>query len=62
MFACLVPAIVIGAAAERGRVGPAMLFVFCWTTLCYDPLVTWIWAPNGWAAKWASLTSQEVCG
>ncbi|EIM21371.1 ammonium transporter [Wallemia mellicola CBS 633.66] len=55
MFACLVPAIMIGAAAERSRVAPAMVFIFVWTTLCYDPLVAWIWNPNGWAYKWGVL-------
>jgi Amt family ammonium transporter len=37
-FAALVPAIAIGAACERGRVGPTMLFVFCWATLVYCPM------------------------
>ncbi|GHJ87915.1 hypothetical protein NliqN6_4317 [Naganishia liquefaciens] len=55
MFACLVPAIVLGAAAERSRVLPAMVFIFCWTTLVYDPLAHWIWSSNGWAFKWGVL-------
>lgn len=33
MFASLVPAIILGAAAERSRFLPAMVFTFCWTTL-----------------------------
>jgi Amt family ammonium transporter len=36
MFACLVPAIVLGAACERSRVVPAMIFVFCWVS-CWFP-------------------------
>jgi Amt family ammonium transporter len=55
MFACLVPAIVLGAAAERSRVLPAMVFIFAWTTLVYDPLAHWIWSANGWAFKWGVL-------
>lgn len=55
MFACLVPAIVLGAACERSRVLPAMVWVFCWTTLVYDPLAHWIWSSNGWAYKWGVL-------
>lgn len=55
LFACLVPAIVLGAACERSRVVPAMIFVFVWTTLCYDPLAHWIWSSNGWAYKWGVL-------
>lgn len=54
-FAALVPAIFIGAACERGRVGPTMLFMFCWVTVVYCPLANWIWNPNGWAFKWGVL-------
>ena len=54
-FAALVPAILLGAAAERSRVFPAMIFIFCWTTLVYDPLAHWIWSVHGWAAKWGVL-------
>lgn len=31
MFAALVPAVFIGAAAERGRILPACIFFFCWS-------------------------------
>ncbi|EGG01591.1 uncharacterized protein MELLADRAFT_24225, partial [Melampsora larici-populina 98AG31] len=55
MFAALVPAVAIGAAAERGRIGPSMIFVFAWATVVYCPLVSWIWNPNGWAFKWGVL-------
>lgn len=55
MFASLVPAIILGAAAERSRFLPAMVFTFCWTTLVYDPLAHWIWSANGWAFKWGVL-------
>ncbi|KAM0754568.1 ammonium transporter [Meredithblackwellia eburnea MCA 4105] len=51
MFASLVPAVLIGAAAERGRVGPAILFFFAWGTLVYNPIARWVWAPEGWAFK-----------
>ena len=66
MFACLVPAISIGAAAERGRVGPACIFVFCWSTLVYAPITHWIWAPEGWAFKlgvldYAGGGPVEIC-
>ncbi|WWD02917.1 hypothetical protein V865_000960 [Kwoniella europaea PYCC6329] len=55
MFACLVPAVLLGAAAERSRILPAMIFIFCWTTLVYDMLAHWIWSSNGWAYKWGIL-------
>ena len=43
-FAALVPAIFIGAACERGRVGPTMLFFFAWATIVYCPLAYWVWS------------------
>lgn len=55
MFANLVPAVLLGAAAERSRTLPAMIFIFAWTTLVYDMLAHWIWSSNGWAAKWGVL-------
>lgn len=45
----------MGALAERGRVFPAMIFIFCWTTLVYCPLACWIWNTSGWAFKWGVL-------
>jgi hypothetical protein len=55
MFAALVPAILLGAAAERSRMLPALIFIFCWTTLVYDPIAHWVWSANGWAFKWGVL-------
>lgn len=49
MFAAFTPAIVIGAAAERGRILPCLVFVFVWTTLVYDPIASWTWNNMGWA-------------
>ncbi|KAK4053333.1 hypothetical protein OIO90_003945 [Microbotryomycetes sp. JL221] len=51
MFASLVPAIFIGAAAERGRILPAIIFTFCWATIVYCPVARWVWSPQGWAFK-----------
>ncbi|BGP58638.1 hypothetical protein JCM8202v2_006307 [Rhodotorula sphaerocarpa] len=55
MFAALVPAVLIGAAAERGRVLPACIFFFCWSTVVYCPVTHWIWAPEGWAFQYGVL-------
>lgn len=52
MFAAVTSALVIGSVAERGRVFPAMVFIFCWLTLVYCPLTFWVWCSNGWAFKW----------
>jgi Amt family ammonium transporter len=49
MFAAFTPAIVIGAAAERGRILPCIVFVFIWSTIVYDPIASWTWNSLGWA-------------
>ncbi|KAJ8519248.1 hypothetical protein ONZ45_g3797 [Pleurotus djamor] len=49
MFAAITPMLAIGAFAERARLGPAMAFVFFWSTLVYDPIACWTWNSNGWS-------------
>lgn len=34
----ITPMIVLGAIAERGRIAPALVFSFVWSTLVYDPI------------------------
>eukprot|EP01103_Thecamoeba_quadrilineata_P014971 TRINITY_DN4597_c0_g1_i1.p1 TRINITY_DN4597_c0_g1~~TRINITY_DN4597_c0_g1_i1.p1 ORF type:complete len:332 (+),score=38.68 TRINITY_DN4597_c0_g1_i1:134-1129(+) len=48
MFAAITPALIFGAAAERLRLIPCIVFIFLWTTLSYDFIAYWTWAPNGW--------------
>ncbi|ANB11033.1 ammonium permease MEP3 [Sugiyamaella lignohabitans] len=56
MFQAVTVAIVMGGAAERGRLFPAMVVTFLWATLVYCPLACWAWGPNGWAgAQWGVL-------
>ncbi|PRT54238.1 Ammonium transporter MEP1 [Wickerhamiella sorbophila] len=56
MFCAVTCAILMGGTAERGRLFPALLFVFCWATLVYCPLAYWAWGPDGWAgANWSVL-------
>lgn len=55
MFAATTGAIVTGAIAERGRLVPMMVFIFCWATLVYCPIAYWAWNPNGWAFKWGVM-------
>ncbi|KAH9811024.1 ammonium transporter AmtB-like domain-containing protein [Melampsora americana] len=64
--AALVGAVAIGAAAERGRIGPSMIFLFVWATLVYCPLVAWMYNEHGWALKWGILdygggVTMEIC-
>ncbi|QUC16590.1 uncharacterized protein UV8b_00831 [Ustilaginoidea virens] len=51
MFASITPALAIGAVADRGRVLPAIVFIFIWSTVVYDPIAYWTWNSNGWLAK-----------
>ncbi|KAI8997557.1 ammonium transporter AmtB-like domain-containing protein [Pilobolus umbonatus] len=55
MFAALSPALAIGAAAERGRILPMIIFIFLWTTLVYDFVACWTWNPQGWSMKMGAL-------
>jgi Amt family ammonium transporter len=54
-FCAVTAALVIGSTAERGRVVPAMVFIFCWATLVYCPLAYWAWGANGWAFQYGVL-------
>jgi ammonia channel protein AmtB len=49
MFAAFTPALLVGAAGERGRLLPCMIFVFAWATIVYDPIASWTWNRTGWA-------------
>ncbi|KAI9250021.1 ammonium transporter AmtB-like domain-containing protein [Sporodiniella umbellata] len=48
MFAAITPALAFGSAAERMSLGPAIVFIFVWTTAVYDIITCWVWGPNGW--------------
>ncbi len=45
-FACITPALIVGAFAERVKFWPLMLFVAAWLTLVYFPIahMVWFWA------------------
>ncbi|KAJ1958608.1 hypothetical protein EC988_000204 [Linderina pennispora] len=61
MFAALTPGLAIGGAAERIRILPTIFYVFVWTTLVYDPIAYWVWAPNGWLFKFGVLDFAGGC-
>ncbi|KAK7207857.1 ammonium transporter AmtB-like domain-containing protein [Myxozyma melibiosi] len=52
LFCAVTVAIIMGAVTERGRLLPAIVFSFVWSTIVYCPIAYWIWNPNGWANKW----------
>jgi Amt family ammonium transporter len=54
-FCATTAAIVVGAVAERGRLIPAMVFIFVWATLVYCPIACWVWNVNGWGFKYGVL-------
>ncbi|MBA4047984.1 MAG: ammonia channel protein [Sphingomonas sp.] len=45
-FACITPALIVGAFAERIKFTPLMIFVVAWLTLVYFPIahMVWYWA------------------
>jgi ammonium transporter, Amt family len=55
MFAVIAPALISGAYAERLKFSAYALFTLGWTTLVYDPIAHWSWAPGGWLAKLGAI-------
>jgi len=47
MFAIITVALISGAAADRLRFGPWLLFAGLWATLVYFPVAHWVFAFNG---------------
>ena len=50
MFACLTPALITGAFAERFKFKSYLLFLVLWVTFIYCPLAHWVWG-GGWIDK-----------
>ena len=64
-FACITPALIVGAFAERVRFSAVMVFVALWVTLVYFPIahMVWYWAgPDaiGNAAKAVAAATDEA--
>lgn len=51
MYCCVTASLLIGTIGDRGRTVPALVFLFIWATIVYDPIACWTWNANGWAAK-----------
>lgn len=65
-FAAITPALIFGATAERLKILPAMLFIFIWSTVVYNPIAYWVWSSNGWLNKMGYLdfaggTPVHIC-
>lgn len=46
-FACITPALIVGAFAERMKFSAVMLFVALWTTFVYFPIAHMVWYWGG---------------
>jgi Amt family ammonium transporter len=55
MFAIITPALITGTFAERISFSGFIVFSLLWTTLIYDPLAHWVWAPGGWLHQLGAL-------
>jgi len=66
VFATITGSLVLGAAIEKGRIFPFMIFISLWLLFIYSPIACWVWNVNGWAYKWGVLdfaggAPVEVC-
>lgn len=48
MFACITPALITGAIAERVNFKAWMLLLALWSLCVYVPVAHWVWSPMGW--------------
>ncbi len=46
-FACITPALIVGAFAERIKFGAVVLFTILWVTIVYFPVAHMVWDANG---------------
>ena len=54
-FACITPALIVGAFAERIKFSAVMLFMVLWVTFVYFPIAHMVWAGNGLLFNWGAL-------
>ena len=62
-FACITPALILGAFAERIKFGAVILFTILWVTFIYFPICHMVWYagtgepgdPNGLIFEWGAL-------
>jgi Amt family ammonium transporter len=54
-FAIITPALISGAIVGRMKLIPYMIFIFIWSTVCYDPMARWVWSCNGWLKSLGTL-------
>ncbi|SDO09694.1 ammonium transporter [Filomicrobium insigne] len=62
MFACITPALIVGAIAERVKFSAVILFVVLWVTFVYFPVahMVWYWAGPDAVADAARAAAQAT--
>ena len=55
MFACLTPALISGAFAERKKFTSFVAFSLLWMIFVYCPIAHWVWSEGGWLAKLGTM-------
>ncbi|HEY0009230.1 MAG TPA: ammonium transporter [Tepidisphaeraceae bacterium] len=48
MFFIITPALIVGAVAERVRLGPLLVFLVIWSLVVYAPMAHMVWNVNGY--------------
>ncbi len=59
-FACITPALIVGAFAERMKFSGMMVFMILWVTLVYFPIAHMVWYWDGPDAFAAAATVSEA--
>ena len=54
-FACITPALIVGAFAERIKFRAVLLFVVLWVTVVYFPIAHMVWDSDGLLYGWGAL-------
>lgn len=54
-FACITPALIVGAIAERIKFSAVLLFVALWVTIVYFPIAHMVWHADGYLFKMGAL-------
>ncbi|HMN38195.1 MAG TPA: ammonium transporter [Hyphomicrobium sp.] len=54
-FACITPALIVGAIAERVKFSAVLVFVALWVTLVYFPIAHMVWHSDGYLFKLGAL-------
>jgi Amt family ammonium transporter len=63
-FACITPALIVGAFAERIRFWPLIAFVVLWLTIVYFPIahMVWYWAGPDFLPNQPGITACSTAG